>query len=563
MRLKTLLRSLAAFAALPLLGACSSDAPDSPGSETEWNGDKYIAVRISNVGGTRTTETDEGLQAGEGYEDGTTNENSISAEDVRFFFFDDNGNPFMFAPTAVINTNDDVVSNMVQPISLKSISQDGEQEYSKEGVLILGKPANGFIGSTPSQVVCIANPGDLFKDWKDSKGNNLAGMSLTELQACVSYDKEDSNFTAYTMTNSTYKNENNKIVFATECTNKFHNSADEATNDPVNIYIERLMAKVRVKGLGVKEVLAKDENGETQATSFSIYKADGSKDTDVKIYVSLDGWRLMKQHKNVKLIKDLNNVADDIFTDWNLPGYHRIFWEVTPWDDSTKPIWGTELDITSTTGFITNNSTGSGSNEVYTLPSTVFTHEPNTSNDRIADCTAIVVKAHLSSDVEGISQLSIVQWAGTYYYEEEFKKMVAAQYNKGKTDTEKIDESKVVFKPSTSPKAKSNSKDPYIIIGEDENGFDQFQPFNSTYNNIMVWEGGATSYYLNIEHKINNNTRYGIVRNHIYDTTIDNVVGLGIPGNDLVNEDPDKETFLAARINVLNWRVVSNTVTLQ
>ena len=84
--------------------------------------------------------------------------------------------------------------------------------------------------------------------------------------------------------------------------------------------------------------------------------------------------------------------------------------------------------------------------------------------------------------------------------------------------------------------------------------------WSENYNNIMRWIGGATSYYLNIEHL---GGLYGVVRNHIYDYTVNGVIGLGVPGNDPENPKPEDETFLAAHVNILNWHVVSNIVTLE
>ena len=54
----------------------------------------------------------------------------------------------------------------------------------------------------------------------------------------------------------------------------------------------------------------------------------------------------------------------------------------------------------------------------------------------------------------------------------------------------------------------------------------------------------------------------GVVRNHIYDYVIDGIVGLGTPGNE--TENPKViESYLAAHVRILNWRTVSNTVTLE
>lgn len=61
---------------------------------------------------------------------------------------------------------------------------------------------------------------------------------------------------------------------------------------------------------------------------------------------------------------------------------------------------------------------------------------------------------------------------------------------------------------------------------------------------------------------------YGVVRNHSYQVVINSVTGLGTPvynPDDVIDpEQPkDEESYLAARIKVLSWRVVKSTVDLK
>ena len=75
---------------------------------------------------------------------------------------------------------------------------------------------------------------------------------------------------------------------------------------------------------------------------------------------------------------------------------------------------------------------------------------------------------------------------------------------------------------------------------------------------------GKTYYYIPIRHIGTTETKqayYGVVRNHFYQITISDTQGFGTP---VVKEDetiiPTKpeydDTYLAAKINVLSWRVV-------
>ena len=59
------------------------------------------------------------------------------------------------------------------------------------------------------------------------------------------------------------------------------------------------------------------------------------------------------------------------------------------------------------------------------------------------------------------------------------------------------------------------------------------------------------------------------MRNHIYDLTLSSIKGIGTPVFDpddvIIPERPDIENlyYLAARINVLAWKVVSQTVNFE
>jgi hypothetical protein len=86
----------------------------------------------------------------------------------------------------------------------------------------------------------------------------------------------------------------------------------------------------------------------------------------------------------------------------------------------------------------------------------------------------------------------------------------------------------------------------------------------------QIWKEGAY-YYTPIRHlgTTGSTGEFGMVRNHLYDVTISAVQGLGTPVYDadktITPEKPEEDQFsyIAAKINVLAWRVVSQEVTLQ
>jgi hypothetical protein len=82
----------------------------------------------------------------------------------------------------------------------------------------------------------------------------------------------------------------------------------------------------------------------------------------------------------------------------------------------------------------------------------------------------------------------------------------------------------------------------------------------------LVYNDGMTYYWLDIKHLGNtgSTTEYGIVRNHVYKVNITDIKGYGTPIYDpeqdfITPEKPkDIETYVAAQINILSWRVVEN-----
>ena len=87
-----------------------------------------------------------------------------------------------------------------------------------------------------------------------------------------------------------------------------------------------------------------------------------------------------------------------------------------------------------------------------------------------------------------------------------------------------------------------------------------------------AWVNGMAYYVVDIEHFKKNssdvNPVYAVIRNHSYQINVQSVVGLGTP---VINDEDDiptpvkpedTETYIAAKINVLAWKTVSNNVVL-
>ena len=81
----------------------------------------------------------------------------------------------------------------------------------------------------------------------------------------------------------------------------------------------------------------------------------------------------------------------------------------------------------------------------------------------------------------------------------------------------------------------------------------------------LFWNEGKTYFYTDIAHE---GGLYGVVRNHLYNLTLTEVEGLGTPVTDPDNPidpekpDPEDESYIAAQIQILKYKVVTQNVTL-
>lgn len=85
-------------------------------------------------------------------------------------------------------------------------------------------------------------------------------------------------------------------------------------------------------------------------------------------------------------------------------------------------------------------------------------------------------------------------------------------------------------------------------------------------NHVRVWEGGQTYYFFDVKHlgAVNSVGEYGIVRNHIYRTTVNSIEGLGTPVYDpdqviIPEQNEYDESIVTADIKILQWRVVESS----
>lgn len=565
---KFLLGTLA-FLSMGVMASCSNEDGPAINDGAEQTGERYMAVRISSsaVSGTRADDLTQHPAGTTDYEVGTDKENAISAQDIRFYFFTDKYEPFLLSAS---NVNGDVTpTNVVKPISLSGDIHDGNYSSSLEGVLVLGKAADqAYVGKVPSYVLCAAN-------LSDSEFANLANKSLEDL-----YDEIVSmgNLQKFKMTSTTYlkKNENrpdgagwDRVICSKIEPSSVSDDPEVAKKNPVDIYIERQVVKVRTKG--IQQWDAVKTQGST-SNEYEFVDANNAKTTK-NLVVKLTGWKLRNTANTARMFKNISKSVN-YFTGWNDETYHRSHWAITP---STLVPGNTSYDIYKSETFNLGNydSNNKDENVAYTYPNTTFSgyvgdndfdakeEHPLSMTDRTTGATAVVIRGEVGVEEDGeFKALDIVRWAGSIYLTEDFQALVAKEYDiEKKNDPGTTDASMVHFDTKTDA---TQANKHVVTIVKTVNGTEDVDLFDR-FNNVEHWIDGVTSYYVNIQHATNpdGEALYGVVRNHIYEHEITGVVGLGVPGNEPKNPEKEAESFVACRLNVLNWGLVSRPIVLE
>ena len=311
------------------------------------------------------------------------------------------------------------------------------------------------------------------------------------------------------------------------------------------INLERVAAKVRAN---YQPEYTVTNNAVTPQTE--TFEIDG---TQTKVYAQIQGWRLMNYATKAYGFKQLStSYTFDPVWDWNDVTNKRSYWanslagnDLSNVDYNLYPKDGEE-DQFKLKSFGSDNT--SITNVAYCYENTL--HQDAQPTNRNADATGIAVKVVLGTKAEGgeFAAIDMVKFAGKYYTVANFKQLVIDQFKSGHADATVND---VIFEVDDASKNTWKAKVKYNTTEE----FDM----SYIYYNFLWWQNGVTSYWINIKH-FGNLT--GVVRNHIYDYDITGIYGLGIPGNEPENPQ-EKESYMAAALRILNWRVVSNSVILE
>lgn len=510
--------ALAAFA----FSACTSE--DAVENNPNVEGVKsYVAVNINNVGAG-------GTRADEVFENGTAAESKINT--IRFYFFTQNGDPYKLADG----------NNWLEIAPTQLNESTGNVEKITNSMLVI----QGKDMTYPQSMMAVVNPETI------ETGKLTDFMKKSEVEGVVAAQNfmgQRATATDFVMTSSVYAQDGKK-VWTSDISGHVALSEDAALQDPVDIYVERVAAKIT--STAQYDNVDKFLVGETA--------------TGTPVYAKIMGWGIAKENTKANLIKVIEPAWEEgtIGFNWNNANFYRSYWETTPDNDGTYKSW--EAYTKTKIGDV-----------YYTAPNTSYaeTNRP------------IYVAAAKLVDKDG-NALEISKYKGVQYLSEDDVKKVILNENKNKnfykvvstteagTTYGSLDVTDLEFVvDATKPyEVKAQVKAGVVVYQKSGEAYDVATDAANTAfgaNNAVIYNDGMTYYWTSVKHlgasgKIG---EFGMVRNHFYKVDVTKISGFGTAVYDKdtefvpVTPDEEPQTYLAARINVLSWRIVNQSVELK
>ena len=488
-----------------VLAGCSSDndVMNNEENKSAAKGDSYIAVNIVNPGvGSRAADD----------ANGTPEENEVKS--ALFVFFNDNGG---FVQAADVPASDFSWEDGTDPASKIS-----------NAVIVLERPT-----TYPTQVVALLNT--------DLNAKSVDGMSLSAIQDVYGDYIDTAN--GFAMSNSVY-NDGAKDVVATQLTDaNIQSNKELAKENPVIISVERVLAKVSVNQSSNLTVEGKE------------VKLNGA---DVTLVPEIVGYQIVQTNPESYLLKNIDGI--NATWNWSDAANFRSYW-ANSWVPQAYTFYSYKEVVEGSTNL-------------------AYCHE-NTSGAETA--TTLLVAAKIKA--EGEDAETIIKYKGMYYTEKGLNTYINSQLSEcyytvdaytdeqGQTVTKSNDWSSYL-KVQASTEADAKPWAVEIVLDDQpatakEVEVAAAQAIINGLDKGMQWTDGDAYFYVPIKHNVAGQDLEGVVRNHFYQLSVNSISGLGTPVYDpsekieFFEKPTDEEYYIAAKIQILKWNMVSQDVALE
>lgn len=566
MKLNKLFLGAIAVLASAAMVACSDDAPDNPGVDVPKDGG-YIAVNIvAPSGAASRAETDDPV-----FSAGNEDENTISS--ILFLLFKSNGDAF----------GDPIDGVKKDPSTTQTPGTDVNIEKVTSAVMVIKASAGSDV---PAKFLTIINAPEGFS-------TTVKGKSLSDVRA-IAANYENAKKGSFMMSNSIYMNGTTEE--STTPINQLYNSETEAANNAVNVYVERVVAKI----------VAKKSTTFTDDISVNLHATANGEATSTTLYPVISGYTLANKINKSYVIKDITNNATwtTEWAGWNAHAANNLIYR-SYWAKSYN---GDDVAYNNQTWTdISGDDAVNFSDDVSEIR---FYTQENTTQDATKQ-TAFLATVTLYSDEAHTTTQSFIKFGPNYYHPSAFSTLMANilkvegyRIKNGNTIST-IPETNIALITTPSDKKASitatgitdakefeswaqlsgnitgtfvkykgtGSLDDSNSYGDtDETAINTF--LAQKQNRCKYWRDGKAYYYVSIKHfgnpktgTMTNDYSKGVVRNHLYSLTLNGISGFGTPVFDpdevIIPTNPGEEDnfyFLAAKINILSWKIVTQSV---
>ena len=576
---------LVSIALLSLAVACSKENVTSNQGGSDAN--QYMAVDIAMSVGAST----KALAAD--YRDGSEAESTVNVKNSIFLFYDAYGN---FLTSGVISATDGSVDENGNLKLTTNLS--GFVEKESKAVIVLGPTR-----LRPALVLAVLNYDNC---------NALKTLSLADVHKKVDNKAISTEAGKFTMTNSIYVDGNNVVNATPIAASSVKETKEEALKSPVQIYVEREVAKVNMKA---KDGLNKTADGKICfETPNAEYVLNGVK---VSARIVVDGWAANAFNTTSYLVKEVPTswLVTNPFANWYDEAAKRTFWAQDPnYSGSEDYVFGRtpegEPGTYKNVKYLSWND--ATQNEVdsynYMYENTTDKASARVNGGELANVPTILIAAHVETAKTGAvwERQDIYKFGGLFYTDASLRNYAAEQILKGKlyweyTTTEGLKKAsvlpdqvkakfvanvvdnsgsvKVEVEALTAPAegAKLMKKEGesaseiesanWAKTVEDilngENGF------NIAKKELVCFKNGMCYYQVPIKHnQTAEDVAYGTVRNHIYELTLSRIAKIGNPVFNpeeklVLIPGEEKDYYVSAELKILKWRVITQDVVIE
>ena len=461
----TMLSSVLVSALMLVVASCSSEDVAGDDAQNGKGTTSFLAVNIENVGSAPASRS---YEQGDGtYENGTEAESKINK--VRFYFFNGDGTPYLLVKKDPSQAES--VNYLDKSVVQHGGNNDQTVETKTDAVLVI----EGDTKTVPASVIAVINPDVL----ENTTLHNGKSMTISELRTSATGSKFYDTTNGFVMSNSVYESAGQDIC-STPVANNVFSTSDKALRNPVDIYVERVNAKVNAKidkdykRTGeTKNAWSQNAEGKYQIKVGSIDVTTYEENTNstptthkYPVYAVVQGWQVADANGKAEVCKQIKTswFAGELgINPWTTRDYHRSFWsESVPFNSgavtgANRPVNPSFNDINMPL------SDGFAATPVYTLPNTpdAVVKNPKTSDN---DLTKLIVAAKLvyKDADDSYKTAQVCQYRGlTYLGEDAVKKQIAGSFTQyfkktsdasGATVYKSLEASDIAFKTSSSVK---------------------------------------------------------------------------------------------------------------